>query len=291
LFCHFYSAENTVTVLAFPYSSDAPLRWPTFLLGFSLGGFFDGILLHQILQWHHLLSGVAAVQDVRAQVLADGLFHALMYFVAAVALIKLWRRRAAFAAPRADWALCGHALVGFGCWHIVDGVFSHWVTGIHRIRSNAASPLLWDVLWFFVFGVVPVVLGLWMLRKARAVGGRHGRGAATMLGLATLLLGPIAALPVRDAAAPDQVMVMFAPGVGAATAFNALARVDARVLWVDRSGSVWAISMSNPSEAWKLFADGAVLVSNSAVALGCFSWTQVSTGRGGQPRPAADQGS
>ena len=26
------------------------------VLGFSLGGFFDGILLHQVLQWHHLFS-------------------------------------------------------------------------------------------------------------------------------------------------------------------------------------------------------------------------------------------
>jgi uncharacterized membrane protein len=26
------------------------------VLGFAFGGFFDGILLHQVLQWHHLLS-------------------------------------------------------------------------------------------------------------------------------------------------------------------------------------------------------------------------------------------
>ena len=53
------------------------LRWAGFLLGFSLGGFFDGILLHQVLQWHHLLSNVqaAALQDIRAQMLADGLFQ------------------------------------------------------------------------------------------------------------------------------------------------------------------------------------------------------------------------
>jgi uncharacterized membrane protein len=31
------------------------LRW-TIVLGFGLGGFFDGIILHQVLQWHHLLS-------------------------------------------------------------------------------------------------------------------------------------------------------------------------------------------------------------------------------------------
>ena len=26
------------------------------VLGMALGGFFDGILLHQVLQWHHFLS-------------------------------------------------------------------------------------------------------------------------------------------------------------------------------------------------------------------------------------------
>ena len=39
------------------------LKWPGLWVGLSLGGFFDGILLHQILQWHHLLSGVDAVKD------------------------------------------------------------------------------------------------------------------------------------------------------------------------------------------------------------------------------------
>ena len=30
--------------------------WGTVLLGLGLGGFFDGIVLHQILQWHHMES-------------------------------------------------------------------------------------------------------------------------------------------------------------------------------------------------------------------------------------------
>lgn len=65
------------------------------------GGFFDGILLHQVLQWHHLLSAVEseAVRDLRVQVLADGLFHVVKYVVAAVGLWLLWAARREIAAP------------------------------------------------------------------------------------------------------------------------------------------------------------------------------------------------
>ena len=31
-------------------------RAPAFLMGIGLGGFIDGIVLHQILQWHHMLT-------------------------------------------------------------------------------------------------------------------------------------------------------------------------------------------------------------------------------------------
>lgn len=41
-----------------PGRSLRPLAWAGGCIGFSLGGFFDGILLHQVLQWHHLLSRV-----------------------------------------------------------------------------------------------------------------------------------------------------------------------------------------------------------------------------------------
>ena len=52
-----------------------------FTLGFAFGAFFDGILLHQVLQWHHLLSLVQGdlYRDIRMQILADGLFHAAAY--------------------------------------------------------------------------------------------------------------------------------------------------------------------------------------------------------------------
>ncbi|GAB1578583.1 hypothetical protein BPNSA17_34160 [Bordetella petrii] len=76
---------------ATPGASSKGFDWATYSLGFALSGFFDGILLHQVLQWHHLLSGLrtGAFADLRVQVMADGLFHAGMYVIAAMGLWQL----------------------------------------------------------------------------------------------------------------------------------------------------------------------------------------------------------
>jgi len=71
-----------------------------------------------------------------------------------------------------------------------------------------------------------------------------------MLALTVVVAGPMAALP---SAMPDgQAVVLFAPGMTGAQAFNALADVDARVLWADRSGGVWGVRLAGPASAWKL---------------------------------------
>lgn len=59
-------------------SRDARL-WRTggFWMGIGLGGFFDGIVMHQILQWHHLLSKhhpPTTLQNLQINTLADGFF-------------------------------------------------------------------------------------------------------------------------------------------------------------------------------------------------------------------------
>ena len=51
------------------------------LIGLGLGGFVDGIVLHQILQWHNMLSSVhppATLPAMHLNMRADGWFHAGM---------------------------------------------------------------------------------------------------------------------------------------------------------------------------------------------------------------------
>lgn len=71
-----------------------PLIRAGILLGLGSGGFFDGIVFHQILQWHHMVSahadpGIAG--NLQLNVLADGLFHAATYIFTVLGISLLWR--------------------------------------------------------------------------------------------------------------------------------------------------------------------------------------------------------
>ena len=85
------------------------LRNAGILLGLGLGGFFDGIVLHQLLQWHHMVSNVdrfspETVPGLRINTLADGLFHAVTYIFTVLGVALLWRalRAGERGSPRAS---------------------------------------------------------------------------------------------------------------------------------------------------------------------------------------------
>ncbi len=107
-------------------SSNPAAAWGGFCLGLGLAGFFDGILLHQILQWHHLLSNVrdGPLGDLRGQILADGLFHAAMYLIVAVGMWLVWKARSDMSGPGTGRQVFAHLLTGFGAWHASDRVFA-----------------------------------------------------------------------------------------------------------------------------------------------------------------------
>lgn len=246
-------------------------EWAGYALGFGIGGFFDGILLHQVLQWHHLLSGIEqARQDIRVLILADGLFHVLMYVITGFGLWLLSRTRQEFSAPGADRWLLGNAFIGFGVWHILDSVLSHWILGIHRIRMGVENPLFWDLLWFALFGLIPLIIGL-AKRRGGPDPGRRFLSSPLALVLAAGIAGPLAALPPPD---QTQVVVLFRPGITEQQAFAAIIAVDGRIVGSDPSGQLWAVEMAQGRNPSGLYRYGALLVSNSLLPLGCFSWTR-----------------
>ncbi|WP_459618537.1 DUF2243 domain-containing protein [Bordetella sp. 2513F-2] len=256
------------------------------LLGFAFGGFFDGILLHQVLQWHHLLSGLSGPDwaDLRVQVVADGLFHALMYVLAVVGLWQLFGARAEFARPTARRRLMGSFWMGFGAWHVADALLSHWLLGIHRIRMDTTMPLAWDLGWLLLFGVVPYWIGRRMRRTTQGPsdagngsGGGHGSvGTALLAVVAVTAAGALHAVPLRAQPGPT-VTVVLRPGVSAADWFAALDQLDARVLWSDPTGAVWVLrpAQADDGGALRYYRHGALYVSGTLAPAGCAAYLRL----------------
>ena len=137
-------------------------RTGAFLFGLGAGALVDGFVLHQILQWHHLISRKTSddtVAGLERNVLADGIFSlaALGVLLAGVALL-LGRRLE----PR---PFVGLALVGWGVFHLVDQGLFHLALGAHHIREGAGSHALYD--WGFVaLGLAFVAVGATVARRA-----------------------------------------------------------------------------------------------------------------------------
>jgi uncharacterized membrane protein len=146
-----------------------PPKLPALLIGVGLGGFLDGIVLHQILQWHHMRTGgnggepMSTVAGLEANTLADGLFHLATWVFVAVATYLTWQawKRGDLAPPwRAHFGL---VLAGWGAFNVVEGLVDHQILGIHHVRDDLGAPLGWD-LGFLAFGALLVVAGFVMAR-------------------------------------------------------------------------------------------------------------------------------
>ncbi len=146
-----------------------PLVRAGIFLGVGLGGFVDGIVLHQILQWHHLVSdegccSMDSLVGLQDNTLADGIFHAVTWLVTALGSVALWRawREGKIAPP---WmAQAGALLAGWGVFNLIDSA-NHFLLGLHHVRDDIGGPVGWDI-GFLVFAVVLVVLGWSMIRIA-----------------------------------------------------------------------------------------------------------------------------
>jgi uncharacterized membrane protein len=255
------------------------LAWGGFWTGFALGGFFDGILLHQILQWHHLLAGVGpsgTVPDLRYQILADGVFHLVHYVFMVLGLWLIWSTRAGLAANGAGRDIIAWALIGFGSWHIIDAVVSHWMLQLHRIRMDVDNPLLWDLIWLVPFGIVTLAIGIWMLRRGSGDGaGPNGGRMAASLSLAVMVAGPIAALPPTDLLDDGMTLALFRPGLSFTDIAAATDAVGGSLVWSDASQGVWLIALGEGARPAALYRHGALMVSNGSVAVGCLSWMEI----------------
>ncbi|WP_345529014.1 DUF2243 domain-containing protein [Nocardioides endophyticus] len=151
--------------------AERPSAAPGLLFGIGLGGFVDGIVLHQILQWHHMVSDVegaptTTVGGLEVNTMADGFFHVGTFLVvlgASIVTIALWRQGRI--AP--SWSFhVGGMLAGWGLFNLVEGLVDHQLLGVHHVRDDLGGPLSWE-LGFLGVSLLLIAAGWVLIRRGR----------------------------------------------------------------------------------------------------------------------------
>ena len=136
------------------------------LIGIGMGGFVDGILFHQILQLHNMLSNVVlrnTLENEQINMFWDGLFHAFTWTMTAAGIVLFWntaRGAKAVPGPAAFW---GSVLLGWGLFNLVEGLIDHQILQVHHVYQNG-NHFLWDMV-FLLAGAVFCVTGGTLVRS------------------------------------------------------------------------------------------------------------------------------
>ena len=153
---------------------------PAFVMGLGLGGFIDGIVLHQILQWHHMLTGdnggesMDTVAGLETNTLVDGFFHVATWLLVVAAMlltVRAWQRRDLAPPWRTHFGLL---LAGWGAFNLVEGLVDHQLLGIHHVRDDLGAPIGWD-LAFLAFGVLLIVVSVALTRSGERIAAQRNR--------------------------------------------------------------------------------------------------------------------
>ena len=121
------------------------------LMGIGLGGFLDGILFHQILQFHNMLSNWVprtTLVNEEINMFWDGLFHAFCWIFTALGLLLLWRCIARDGIANSGRVYFGSLWLGWGMFNVVEGLIDHELLQVHPVYQNFPDHfVLWDTVF------------------------------------------------------------------------------------------------------------------------------------------------
>ena len=141
-------------------SNPIPLTASAMVLGIGIGGFIDGIALHQILQWHEMLSNKIppiTVESKSVNMFWDGIFHAFTLAVVVTGVVLLWRLLPRKDIDRSGKIFIGGLLSGWGLFNIVEGIINHHLLKLHNVREIIYNVDTWNFSFLGLSGVILIV--------------------------------------------------------------------------------------------------------------------------------------
>jgi uncharacterized membrane protein len=159
-------------------TNQKPLVTAGIFMGIGLGGFVDGITLHQLLQTHNMLSAIRpkdSIPNMEINMFWDGLFHALCWAMAAIGLMLLWKAGARRDVPWSGKTFVGALFLGWGLFNLVEGIIDHHILNIHHVIERLGVSAF-DYA-FLASGVI-MIIGGWMAIRSARNDGTQPRGAS-----------------------------------------------------------------------------------------------------------------
>jgi uncharacterized membrane protein len=146
-----------------------PLLSAALILGIGLGGFVDGIALHQVLQWHEMISARMPPTTYVAKsvnMFWDGIFHAVTFVVTFIGVLMLWKGLNRTDSDRSGKVLAGGLIAGWGLFNIVEGIFDHHLLKLHNVREITPDKAAWNY-GFLIFSIMLLVIGFALVRMRK----------------------------------------------------------------------------------------------------------------------------
>lgn len=154
--------------------SPVPLTTAAMVLGIGLGGFLDGIILHQILQLHEMLSNkIPSTTYVGKSInmFWDGIFHFFCLLVVITGVILLWKLTSRKDADRSGRLLAGGLLTGWALFNIVEGIIDHQLLKLHNVIELSPNHAVGNY-GFLIASVIMLLVGILITKKKQALSQR-----------------------------------------------------------------------------------------------------------------------
>lgn len=154
-----------------PSSGDlnpVPLTTASMVLGIGIGGFIDGIVFHQIFQWHAMLSNKIpplTLETKSVNMFWDGIFHFFTLLVVISGVILLWKLINRPTINKSGKLLGGGLLAGWGLFNLVEGVINHHLLKLHNVIEFSSDHSFGNYA-FLGSSIILLAVGYLMIKQA-----------------------------------------------------------------------------------------------------------------------------